>query len=149
MPRGPPAADPFPDRRFMPDLCGRLADAGDRPLVERLRLMFRHDMSGFGGVVPNPDRTVRGDRLHAAFGGAGREAGARPADSEAVRAVARAHRASAAQIRPVWTLRQGPHVPAIAGTGDPDHLVANVAAGAIRLSDDDMALLRPRGQDGS
>ncbi|MDX3073420.1 aldo/keto reductase [Streptomyces sp. MI02-7b] len=82
-----------------------------------------------------------------AIAGAGREAGASAADSEAVLAVARAHGASAAQVRLAWTLHQGPHVLAIPGTGDPDHLVANVAAGAIRLSEDDMALLGSHHQD--
>jgi len=32
---------------------------------------------------------------------------------------------------------------AIPGTGDPDHLVDNVAAGALRLSAADLALLDP------
>ncbi|MDX3073419.1 GNAT family N-acetyltransferase [Streptomyces sp. NPDC088354] len=53
----------------MPDPCVRRATADDRPVAERLWLMFRHDMSGFGGVVPNPDGTFRSDRLHAAFAG--------------------------------------------------------------------------------
>jgi diketogulonate reductase-like aldo/keto reductase len=30
---------------------------------------------------------------------------------------------------------------AIPGTGNPDHLVANVAAGALRLSEDELAVL--------
>ncbi|POX42586.1 aldo/keto reductase [Streptomyces sp. Ru73] len=77
-----------------------------------------------------------------AIAGAGREAGASPEDSEAVRAVARAHGASAAQVRLAWTLRQGPHVLAIPGTGDPGHLAENVAAGALRLTDEDVARLR-------
>jgi aryl-alcohol dehydrogenase-like predicted oxidoreductase len=67
-----------------------------------------------------------------AIAGSGREAGASAADSEAVLAVARA---------------QGPHVLAIPGTGDPDHLVENVAAGAVRLSDDEMARLQSLHQD--
>ncbi|GAA0473485.1 aldo/keto reductase [Streptomyces olivaceiscleroticus] len=83
-----------------------------------------------------------------AIAGAGREAGAGTDDSEAVRAVARAHGASAAQVRLAWTLQQGPHVLAIPGTGDPDHLVENVAAGTLRLTDDVMAFLRSHHQDG-
>lgn len=58
-----------------------------------------------------------------------------------MRAVARAHGVSAAQVRLAWTLHRGPHVLAIPGTGDPDHLAANVAAGALRLSEDELALL--------
>ncbi|MCT9109019.1 aldo/keto reductase [Streptomyces mirabilis] len=60
---------------------------------------------------------------------------------EEVLAVARAHGATPAQVRLAWTLRQGPHVLAIPGTGSPDHLVENVAAGALRLTDDETARL--------
>ena len=78
-----------------------------------------------------------------AIAGTGREAG--PAvgdsDSDVVCAVARAHGVSIAQVRLAWTLQQGPHVLAIPGTGDPDHLAQNVAAGALRLSDEEMARL--------
>ncbi|MDX3854559.1 aldo/keto reductase [Streptomyces sp. AK02-01A] len=83
-----------------------------------------------------------------AIAGAGREAGASAGDSEAVLAVARAHGVSAAQVRLAWTLRQGPHVLAIPGTGDPDHLVENVAAGAIRLSEDEIAHLQSSHEGG-
>jgi aryl-alcohol dehydrogenase-like predicted oxidoreductase len=78
-----------------------------------------------------------------AIAGAGLKAGAGPGadDSEAVRAVARAHGATTAQVRLAWTLGQGPHVLAIPGTGDPDHLAENVAAGALRLTDEEVALL--------
>jgi len=58
-----------------------------------------------------------------------------------VLAVARAHGATTAQVRLAWTLRQGAHVLAIPGTGNPDHLAANLAAGALRLSADEMARL--------
>jgi pyridoxine 4-dehydrogenase len=50
----------------------------------------------------------------------------------------RAHGATTAQIRLAWTLQRGPNVLAIPGTGNPDHLTANVAVGALRLSPDDM-----------
>ncbi|GAB2453499.1 aldo/keto reductase [Streptosporangium sandarakinum] len=76
-----------------------------------------------------------------AIAGAGREAGARGTDDETVLAVARAHGATPAQVRLAWTLHQGPHVLAIPGTGDPAHLAANVAAGALRLSGEEMAAL--------
>ncbi|MGP3638718.1 aldo/keto reductase, partial [Streptomyces sp. 24-1644] len=78
-----------------------------------------------------------------AIAGAGREAGADTgtAESDQVQTVARAHGVSPAQIRLAWTLHRGPHVLAIPGTGNPDHLVDNVAAGAIELSADDLALL--------
>ncbi len=48
---------------------------------------------------------------------------------------------SAAQIQPAWTLHRGPHVLAIPGTGDPDHLAENVAAGSLRLSEDELTVL--------
>ena len=56
-------------------------------------------------------------------------------------AVARAHDATPAQVRIAWTLQQGPHVLAIPGTGNPGHLVENVAAGALRLTDEELARL--------
>ncbi|MEU6587743.1 aldo/keto reductase [Streptomyces sp. NPDC046881] len=76
-----------------------------------------------------------------AIAGRGREAGPVPGDSEEVCAVARAHGVSLAQVRLAWTLQQGPHVLAIPGTGDPGHLEQNVAAGALRLSKEEMARL--------
>ncbi|SEO36286.1 Predicted oxidoreductase [Actinacidiphila rubida] len=78
-----------------------------------------------------------------AIAGEGREAGAAAAggDGPAVLAAARAHGATPAQIRLAWTLHQGPHVLAIPGTGDPAHLAENVAAGALRLTGDELAAL--------
>ncbi|MGS2642465.1 aldo/keto reductase [Streptosporangium sp. LJ11] len=76
-----------------------------------------------------------------AIAGEGREAGAGGTENDEVLAVARAHGATPAQVRLAWTLRHGPHVLAIPGTGNPDHLVANVAAGALRLSEDEVARL--------
>ena len=64
--------------------------------------------------------------------------GATAAHDDAVLAVARAHGATPAQVRIAWTLHQGPHVLAIPGTGNPDHLAENVAAGALRLTDDEL-----------
>ncbi|MGW0964835.1 aldo/keto reductase [Streptomyces sp. NPDC002516] len=84
-----------------------------------------------------------------AIAGAGREAGAVARDGEAVHAVARAHGVSVAQVRLAWTLRQGPHVLAIPGTGDPEHLAQNVEAGGLRLSEDEMARLNALGSPGA
>jgi aryl-alcohol dehydrogenase-like predicted oxidoreductase len=67
--------------------------------------------------------------------------GAGTAHEDEVRAVARAHGASPAQVRIAWTLHQGPNVLAIPGTGDPDHLAENVAAGALRLTEAELARL--------
>ena len=76
-----------------------------------------------------------------AIAGDGKETGASTVDSDVVDETARAHGVSPAQVRLAWTLHRGPHVLAIPGTGNPDHLVENVAAGAIRLSADEMARL--------
>lgn len=71
----------------------------------------------------------------------GREDGAKDRDQEVVQAVASAHDATVAQIRLAWTLARGPHVLAIPGTGNPHHLLENVAAGAIHLSNEELASL--------
>jgi aryl-alcohol dehydrogenase-like predicted oxidoreductase len=69
-------------------------------------------------------------------GGAGAH-GATTAHDEAVLAVARAHGASPAQVRLAWSLGRGPHVLAVPGTGNPAHLAENVAAGALRLTEEE------------
>lgn len=79
-----------------------------------------------------------------ALAGARRHAGATDEHSEAVLAVARAHGATPQQVRLAWTLHQGPHVLAIPGTGSPEHLRENVAAGALRLSAEELAALDGR-----
>jgi pyridoxine 4-dehydrogenase len=100
------------------------------------------------GALPEQDAFLRscGEQGVAfvpfyAIAGAGGQAGVNGADGDEVLAVARAHGATVAQVRLAWTLQRGPHVLAIPGTGNPDHLVANVAAGALRLSADELALL--------
>ncbi|WP_405016390.1 oxidoreductase [Kitasatospora sp. NBC_00070] len=79
-----------------------------------------------------------------AIAGEGRERGVGGGDSPELLAVAAAHGASPAQVRLAWTLAQGPHVLAIPGTGNPDHLVENIAAGALRLSPAELAALATR-----
>jgi aryl-alcohol dehydrogenase-like predicted oxidoreductase len=79
-----------------------------------------------------------------AIAGDRRESGGSQSDgagSAALPVVARAHEATPAQVRLAWTLHQGPNVLAIPGTGDPGHLEQNVAAAALRLSDEELALL--------
>ncbi|WP_326725340.1 aldo/keto reductase [Streptomyces sp. NBC_00243] len=83
-----------------------------------------------------------------AIAGKGGAHGASGTDDDEVLAVAGAHGATPAQIRLAWTLRQGPHVLAIPGTGNPDHLDENVAAGALRLTDEEMARLDARHTSG-
>jgi aryl-alcohol dehydrogenase-like predicted oxidoreductase len=76
-----------------------------------------------------------------AIAGEGKEGGRRADELEPVLAVARAHGVTPAQVRLAWTLAQGGHVLAIPGTGNLAHLAENVAAGALRLTEDDLALL--------
>ncbi|MER6780968.1 MULTISPECIES: aldo/keto reductase [unclassified Streptomyces] len=80
-----------------------------------------------------------------AIAGAGKEAGVVAEEAGQVRAVGEAHGVSAAQVRLAWTLNRGPHVLAIPGTGNPDHLVENIAAGALRLTPEEVALLSALG----
>ncbi|MFF4249180.1 aldo/keto reductase [Streptomyces sp. NPDC001822] len=75
--------------------------------------------------------------------GKGREGGATGTERDEVHTVARTHGVTPAQVRLAWTLHQGPHVLAIPGTGNPDHLAENVAAASLRLTADDLALLTP------
>ncbi len=82
-----------------------------------------------------------------AIAGQGGGAGATGPEHPDVLAVARAHGATAAQVRLAWTLQRGPHVLAIPGTGQPRHLVENVAAGALRLSPDELARLESPGEE--
>ncbi|MFF7215202.1 aldo/keto reductase [Streptomyces sp. NPDC008238] len=84
-----------------------------------------------------------------AIAGGGRERGPGAAgggESEAVLAVAAAHGVSPARVRLAWTLAQGDHVLAIPGTGDPEHLVDNLAAGTLRLTARETALIDAAGR---
>jgi pyridoxine 4-dehydrogenase len=75
-----------------------------------------------------------------AIAGDGREGGG-VASNDAVISVAGRHGVTPAQVRIAWTLSRGPHLLAIPGTGNPDHLAENIAAGSLRLSPDDLASL--------
>jgi pyridoxine 4-dehydrogenase len=76
-----------------------------------------------------------------AIAAGGRLSGPEDHQPPEVLSVAEAHGASPAQVRIAWTLHRGPHVLAIPGTGSLDHLASNVAAGALRLSDPELAAL--------
>ncbi|MFE2290894.1 oxidoreductase [Streptomyces sp. NPDC059452] len=100
------------------------------------------------GVRPEDDAFVRecGEQGIAfvpffSIAAAGGERGVTASEPAEVLAVARAHGVSPAQVRLAWTLHRGPHVLAIPGTGDLGHLTANVAAGQLRLSEDELELL--------
>jgi pyridoxine 4-dehydrogenase len=90
------------------------------------------DACGRAGVAFVPYFTIAGNG-----GGAG-VTGTENAD---VLAIAEAHAATPAQVRLAWALQRGPHVLVIPGTGDPDHLAANVAAAGLRLTADEMTRL--------
>ena len=51
----------------MADPTVRLATEADRCALERLWLLFRHDMSEWSGTLPNPDGTFRSERLESAL----------------------------------------------------------------------------------
>ena len=76
-----------------------------------------------------------------AIAGASAESGAAANHGDAVQAVASARGVSEQQIRLAWTLHQAPNVLAIPGTGNPAHLEENIAAGAITLSEEELATL--------
>ncbi|QXE39455.1 oxidoreductase [Streptomyces sp. GMY02] len=102
----------------------------------------------YGIDTPGGDEMLRACAAHGiafvpffAIAGHGREAGAVRDEHDQIDTVARAHGVSAAQVRLAWTLRQGAHVLAIPGTGNPQHLVDNVAAGALRLTAEELRLL--------
>ncbi|MBY8846877.1 aldo/keto reductase [Streptomyces sp. SP2-10] len=96
------------------------------------------DLCGEQGIAFVPFFAVSGLRREAA---AGQERDAR------VQLVARAHHATPAQVRLAWTLHRGPHVLAIPGTRNPAHLAENIAAGALRLTEEELALLAQPGED--
>jgi pyridoxine 4-dehydrogenase len=90
------------------------------------------DACGEQGIAFVPFFTIAGKGGGAGFTGT---------ENADVLAVARSRGATPAKVRLAWALQRGPHVLVIPGTGDPDHLAANVAAAAIRLTDDEMTRL--------
>jgi pyridoxine 4-dehydrogenase len=90
------------------------------------------DLCGARGIAFVPFFALAGGR---------REAGATGEHSAGLRAVAARHQATPEQVRLAWTLHRGPHVLAIPGTGDVEHLAQNIAAGGLRLSSADLAAL--------
>ncbi len=96
---------------------------------------------GEQGIAFVPFFAIAGARRPGAGGRDGESGSTGGAEPRQLSDIARAHDATVAQIRLAWTLHQGPHVLAIPGTGNPDHLLENVAAGAIELSDAELASL--------
>ncbi|WP_067178644.1 oxidoreductase [Microtetraspora niveoalba] len=67
--------------------------------------------------------------------------GHRPIDATALATVTARHGATTAQVALAWLLASSPALLAIPGTGSLDHLEENMAAGRIRLTADDLAVL--------
>ena len=65
----------------------------------------------------------------------------RGTDTDAVRAVAARHHATASQIALAWLLRRAPHILPIPGTLSLEHAKDNLAALDIELADEDVAAL--------
>ncbi|MGX6605123.1 aldo/keto reductase [Micromonosporaceae bacterium Da 78-11] len=90
---------------------------------------------GERGIAFVPFFAIAGPRREQ---GAPTEQDAPAGHDEAVRAVAASHGVNAHQVRLAWTLRRGPHVLAIPGTGSLAHLEQNIAAGALRFTSAEM-----------
>ncbi len=88
-------------------------------------------LCGEQGIAFVPYFAIAGERRERGAAAVGSEGGG---ENEDLLAIARAHDATPAQLKLAWTLHQGPHVLAIPGTGNPDHLAENVAAAALRLT---------------
>ncbi len=145
------------------DHFGALADLRAAGLVRHLGVSdieVRHldEAQAIAPVVCVQNRFSLDDRRHAgvqqacrdrgiafvpyfAIAGDRRSAGGPGGASAALATVASRHGVSAAQVRLAWTLAQGQNVLAIPGTGNPAHVDDNVAAAALRLTGDDLALL--------
>ncbi|WP_107450800.1 aldo/keto reductase [Streptomyces sp. LUP30] len=128
-----------------------LSSVGPRHLAEAQAIapvVSVQNRYGFGGHHPAAEELLRlcGEQgiafvpFFAIAGDAGAH-GATTTHDDAVLAVARAHEATPAQVRLAWTLGRGPHVLAIPGTGNPAHLAENVAAGALRLTGEELRRL--------
>ncbi|HSN02758.1 MAG TPA: oxidoreductase [Acidimicrobiales bacterium] len=73
--------------------------------------------------------------------GSGTAHGRSAREHDVVLALARAHGATPPQVRLAWTLARGEHVLVIPGTGNPAHVAENVAAGSLRLREEELARL--------
>jgi pyridoxine 4-dehydrogenase len=132
-------------RRIAPVVCVQNAFAAD--LRRHLELLRK---CGEEGIAFVPFFTIAGAaRDDGPVPRAAREAvsvqAAGPSgEAAAERRIATARGVTEHQVRLAWTLQQGEHVLAIPGTGDVAHLEENVAAGALRLTPDEMAEMDQR-----
>jgi pyridoxine 4-dehydrogenase len=67
--------------------------------------------------------------------------GFQPITAKHLDALAARHRASVPQVALAWLLARSPNILLIPGTGSLDHLEENIAAGALRLSTEEIAEL--------
>ncbi|SEF56129.1 Predicted oxidoreductase [Nonomuraea solani] len=67
--------------------------------------------------------------------------GFQPITAERLEAVAARHGASVPQVALAWLLARSPNILLIPGTGSLAHLEENIAAGSLRLSEEDLAEL--------
>jgi pyridoxine 4-dehydrogenase len=73
-------------------------------------------------------------------------AGTLAGPDSALATIAERLKATPAQIALAWTLKRSTVMLPIPGTSEVDHLEQNVAAGALRLSDEDFAALDRQGR---
>ncbi|MFI6427659.1 oxidoreductase [Promicromonospora sp. NPDC050880] len=109
----------------------------NRSADELLALCGEHGIAfvpffAVAGAAPSPSGSAPAD---------GAPSDSAPTGDAELATVAKAHGVTPAQVRLAWTLHRGPHVLAIPGTGSVAHLEQNVAAGALRLTQDELALL--------
>jgi pyridoxine 4-dehydrogenase len=74
------------------------------------------------------------------------DAGASAKPGSALDAIAHNHKASTGQIALAWLLKRSPVMLPIPGTGKVAHLEENVAAAAIKLTDEEFAALDRAGR---
>jgi pyridoxine 4-dehydrogenase len=117
-------------QRIAPVVCVQNAHAVD---------LRRHDAllkeCGERGIAFVPFFTIAGPA---------REAGSGIGASGAEWRIAGERGVTGHQVRLAWTLQQGDHVLVIPGTGDVAHLTENVAAGALRLTETELAEMDQR-----
>jgi aryl-alcohol dehydrogenase-like predicted oxidoreductase len=76
-----------------------------------------------------------------AISGSSQVSGASAVERDELIVLAQDRGVTPAQVRLAWTLQRGPHVLAIPGTGNPTHLEENIAVGALRFTEEELAVL--------
>lgn len=123
-------------QRIAPVTCVQNAFATD---LRRHEDLLRE--CGARGIAFVPFFAIAGPKRE---DGPKRESGVTAGDDGPEWRIARERGVTGHQVRLAWTLHQGEHVLAIPGTGDVAHLEENVAAGAIRLTAEELAEIDQR-----